>query len=222
MSGRQIERDLLPPDAGHQHCGVKDDRSHRCIRKPRQPRAEGLLKIVPPDQLVAIVRSPEKAERLASRGVEVRRGDYSVPETLAPALAGVKRLLLVSGSDLGNRVDQHRAVIEAAKAAGVGLIAYTSVLRADTSTLPIADEHKATEELFRGSGIPYVLLRNGWYIENYTERLAMRSARSWGRRATDGSQQPPARTTPLRRSASSRRMDRKAGPTSSPAINPSP
>jgi NAD(P)H dehydrogenase (quinone) len=100
-------------------------------------------------------------------------GDYSLPETLTPALAGVRRLLLVSGNDLGNRVAQHCAVIEAAKAAGVELIAYTSVLRADTSTLPIADEHKATEELLRSSRIPYVLLRNGWYIENYTERLAM-------------------------------------------------
>ena len=134
---------------------------------------DGLLKVVPSEQLVAIVRSPEKAGRFASRGVQVRRGDYSAPETLAPALAGVKRLLLVSGSDVGKRVDQHRAVIEAAKAAGVELIAYTSVLRADSSTLPIADEHKASEELLRGSGIPFVLLRNGWYIENYTERLEM-------------------------------------------------
>lgn len=80
--------------------------------------------------------------------------------------------MLVSGSDLGNRVVQHRAVIEAAKAAGVELVVYTSVLRADTSTLPIAGEHQQTEELLRGSGIPYVILRNGWYIENYTERLA--------------------------------------------------
>jgi NAD(P)H dehydrogenase (quinone) len=103
----------------------------------------------------------------------VRRGDYSAPQTLASALAGVKRLLLVSGTDLGNRVEQHRAVIEAAKAVGVELIAYTSLLRADSSTLPIAGEHKATEELLRASGIPYIMLRNGWYIENYTDNLAM-------------------------------------------------
>ena len=75
--------------------------------------------------------------------------------------------------DLGKRVEQHRAVIEAAKEAGVELIAYTSLLRSDTSTLPIAGEHKATEELLRGSGVPYVLLRNGWYIENYTDNLPM-------------------------------------------------
>jgi len=134
---------------------------------------DGLLKSVPAERIVAIVRSPEKAERFASRGVQVRRGDYSVPETLAPALAEVKRLLLISGMDLGKRVEQHQAVIEAAKAAGVELIAYTSLLRADSSTLPIAGEHHATEKLLRDSGIPYVLLRNGWYIENYTDNLAM-------------------------------------------------
>jgi len=134
---------------------------------------DGLLKVVPAEQLVAMVRSPEKAGRFASRGVQVRRGDYATPQTLAPALRGVKRLLLVSGTELGKRVEQHRAVIEAAKAAGVELIAYTSLLRADTSTLPIAGEHQATEELLRGSGIPWVLLRNGWYIDNYTDNLAM-------------------------------------------------
>ena len=134
---------------------------------------DGLLRVVPSDQLVAIVRNPEKGGRFASRGVRVRRGDYSEPQTLASALAGVKRLLLVSGTDLGNRVEQHRAVIEAAKAVGVELIAYTSLLRADSSILPIAGEHKATEELLRASGIPYVILRNGWYIENYTDNLAM-------------------------------------------------
>src|SRR5271165_6889543 len=134
---------------------------------------EGLLEAIPASEIVAIVRSPEKVAGFASRGVQVRYGDYSLPETLAPALAGVKRLLLVSGSEIGHRTAQHRAVIEAAKAAGVTLIAYTSVLRADTTTLPIADEHRETEALLRHSGVPYVLLRNGWYIENYTERLAM-------------------------------------------------
>jgi NAD(P)H dehydrogenase (quinone) len=134
---------------------------------------EALMKAVPANQIVALVRSPENAERFVSRGVQVRRGDYSEPETLAPALESVERLLLVSGSELGRRVDQHRAVIEAAKAASVGLIAYTSVLRADSSTLPIAEEHKVTEDILRASGVPFVLLRNGWYIENYTERLEM-------------------------------------------------
>jgi len=134
---------------------------------------EGLLKEFPPSELVALARSPEKLAHLAARGVKVRRGDYSAPETLGPALAGVKRLLLISGMDLGERVKQHRAVIEAAKSAGVELIAYTSLLRADVSTLPIAEEHRATEKLLRDSYVPSVLLRNGWYIENYTERLDM-------------------------------------------------
>ena len=134
---------------------------------------DGLLKAFPPGELVAIARSPEKVAPFATQGVQVRRGDYSAPETLGPALAGVKRLLLISGMDLGQRVEQHRAVIEAAKSAGVELIAYTSLLRADVSTLPIAEEHRATEKLLRDSYVPSVLLRNGWYIENYTERLDM-------------------------------------------------
>jgi NAD(P)H dehydrogenase (quinone) len=135
--------------------------------------AEGLLKLVPAQDIVAILRSPRKGAGFAARGVRVRHGDYSMPETLAPALAGIERLLLVSGSEAGRRTAQHRAVIEAAKVAGVRLIAYTSVLRADTTTLPIAAEHRETEALLRDSDLAYVLLRNGWYIENYTERLAM-------------------------------------------------
>ena len=133
---------------------------------------EGLLKVTPSDQLVAIVRKPKKAGRLVSRGIRVRPGDYSAPASLVPALAGVRRLLLVSGSDLGKRVEQHRAVIDASKAAGVELIAYTSLLRAHSSTLPIASEHNATEDLLRASGVRWVILRNGWYIENYTDNLA--------------------------------------------------
>ena len=134
---------------------------------------EKLLKKVPANQLVAVARSPEKAAAFASRGVHVRRGDYDRPETLGPALSGVKRLLLVSGTDVGKRVEQHGRVIEAAKANGVELLAYTSVLRADTSTLPIAGEHKASEDLLRRSGVPFVMLRDGWYIENYTDNLGL-------------------------------------------------
>jgi NAD(P)H dehydrogenase (quinone) len=133
----------------------------------------GLLRQVPSDQLVAIVRSPERAGPFVARGIRVRRGDYSAPDTLAPAFAGVKQLMLVSGSELGKRVEQHRAVIDAAKAAGVEFIAYTSVLRADRNTLPSATDHKATEEALRSSGMAHAILRNGWYIENYTERLAL-------------------------------------------------
>jgi NAD(P)H dehydrogenase (quinone) len=123
-------------------------------------------------EIIAAVRSPEKAADIAGLGVQVREADYDRPETLAAAFAGTDRLLLISGSEVGKRVPQHGAAVEAAKAAGVSLIAYTSILRADTSGLALAAEHKATEDLVRESGLPFVLLRNGWYFENYTENLA--------------------------------------------------
>ena len=127
---------------------------------------------ITPRDVVAIVRTPAKAADLAARGVDVRVGDYSRPESLPAALAGVDTLLLVSGSEVGQRVGQHAAVIDAAKAASVGRILYTSILRADTSEIALATEHKATEELIVASGLPYAFLRNSWYLENYTDRLA--------------------------------------------------
>jgi len=123
---------------------------------------------LPPAQIVAVVRNPDKADDLAARGVQVRHGDYDQPQTLGPALAGTRKLLLISGSEVGRRIDQHRNAVAAAKAAGVDLIAYTSILNADTSSVPLAAEHLATEQLIRDSGLPFVLLRNGWYLENYT------------------------------------------------------
>ncbi len=120
---------------------------------------------------VALVRDTAKAAPLAALGAEVRLFDYDRPETLAPALAGVDKLLLISGNAVGERERQHRAVIEAAKAAGVGLIAYTSVLRASETSLPIAAEHKATEAVLAEVGVPFVLLRHGWYCENYVFRI---------------------------------------------------
>jgi NAD(P)H dehydrogenase (quinone) len=126
---------------------------------------------VPAAAVVAVVRDPTRADVLAGQGVSVRKGDYDRPETLGAALAGVDRLLLVSGNAVGQRVRQHGAVVDAARSAGVGRIAYTSILRADTSTLPLAPEHKATEELVRQSGIAWTLLRNSWYVENYTDQL---------------------------------------------------
>ncbi|SFJ24384.1 NAD(P)H dehydrogenase (quinone) [Sphingomonas sp. NFR04] len=128
---------------------------------------ESLLQKVAPGEIVALVRNPESVADVAAKGVVVRRFDYDAAETLAPGLAGVTRLLLVSGNAIGSRVPQHKAVIEAAKAAGVQLIAYTSLLRAQTSPMQMAVEHKATEDLLAASGIPAALLRNGWYTENY-------------------------------------------------------
>lgn len=129
---------------------------------------DDLLGRVPADQIVALVRDPAKLADLASRGVVVRAFDYDAPDTLEPALAGVERLLLISSNEVGRREAQHRAVIDAAKTAGVGYIAYTSILHADRSPLGLAVEHRATEVLVEGSGIAYALLRNGWYNENYT------------------------------------------------------
>ena len=114
--------------------------------------------------IVALVRDPAKA---ADLGVEVRPADYGQPENLTQALAGVDVLLLISSSEVGQRVAQHRNVIDAAKAAGVERIVYTSILRADASPLGLGDEHRATEALIRESGLSHTLLRNGWYLENY-------------------------------------------------------
>ncbi len=133
---------------------------------------ESLLKRVHAGQVAAVARNPDKAKDLATRGVEVRRGDYSKPETLRAALAGAEKLLLISSSEVGQRAAQHAAVVDAAKAAGVKLLVYTSILRAETSRIALAAEHKATEAAIRASGVPFVFLRNGWYLENYTENLA--------------------------------------------------
>ena len=126
-----------------------------------------LLKTVPPAQIVAAVRHPGKASDLAALGVQLRVADYTQPATLDSAFAGADKLLLISSSEVGQRVAQHRNVIDAAKRARVGLIAYTSLLRADSSPLGLAAEHKETEALLKDSGLPHVLLRNGWYTENY-------------------------------------------------------
>lgn len=129
---------------------------------------EQLLEKVSADQILALVRDPDKVADLSARGVQVRRADYNQPETLAPALAGVDKLLLISSSELGRRVPQHRNVIDAAKQAKVGLLAYTSILHADRSPLALAAEHRETEALIGASGLSSVILRNGWYTENHT------------------------------------------------------
>ncbi|GIF05640.1 SDR family oxidoreductase [Actinoplanes siamensis] len=126
---------------------------------------------VEPGSIVAAVRSPEKAAGLLAHGVQAREADFDRPETLASAFAGVDRLLLVSTSSPGSRLTQHVAAIDAAKAAGVGFVAYTSILRADTTPVALAADHKATEEHLAASGLAHSFLRNGWYIENYTAQI---------------------------------------------------
>ncbi len=126
---------------------------------------------MPAAETAALVRIAAKASELAAKGVAIREADYNRPQTLGVALSGVDKLLLISGNEIGRRVPQHKAVIDAAKAAGVKLIAYTSVLRADTSPLGVAEEHRLTEALLKAGGVPFVLLRNGWCTENYTASI---------------------------------------------------
>lgn len=130
-----------------------------------------LLEKTPASNIVAAVRDVSKAADLAALGVTVRQADYAVPATLDTALQGVSKVLLISSNELGQRVQQHQNVIDAAVRAGVALFAYTSVLHADTSPLGLAVEHRATEAALRASGLPYTLLRNGWYTQNYTGNL---------------------------------------------------
>lgn len=126
---------------------------------------EKLKQKVAADSIVALVRNPEKATDL---GVEARAFDYTQPETLVASLKGIDKLLLISGNEIGQRLPQHKAVIEAAKQAGVKQITYTSILHADSSPLGLAGEHLGTEVAIKESRLTYTILRNGWYTENYT------------------------------------------------------
>ena len=122
--------------------------------------------------LVGLVRKPENESSVTSLGIQARHADYNNPATLRDALQGVTKLLLISSSEVGSRASQHQAVIEAAQQAGVELLVYTSILQADVSPMLLAQEHKATEQLIKVSGLPAVILRNGWYTENYVQGVA--------------------------------------------------
>ncbi len=131
-----------------------------------------LLKQTQAENIVALVRNVEKAEHLKAKGIDVRHFDYDSPATLVPALQGIDKILLISANEVGRRTPQHKAVIDAAIEAKVPYIAYTSLLRADTSPLGLAQEHRETEQLIRESGLSYTFLRNNWYNENYLAGLA--------------------------------------------------
>ncbi|BDD06902.1 SDR family oxidoreductase [Aureibacter tunicatorum] len=130
---------------------------------------EKLQSVMPAENIVALARSVDKARDL---NVEVREFDYNKTEGLEKSLEDIDRLLLVSGNEFGKRAEQHQRVIEAAKNAGVKLLVYTSLLRTDNTSIVIADEHEITEKALISSGVPYVILRNGWYTENYTVSIA--------------------------------------------------
>jgi len=131
----------------------------------------GLLEKGTSIKVIAVVRDEKKALPLVKRGAEVRVAHYGDPAALKAAFSGVDRLLLISSSEVGQRIEQHKNVINAAKAAGVKHIVYTSAPRATTTTLIIAPEHKATEENILQSGMEYTILRNNWYTENYKDQV---------------------------------------------------
>ena len=162
----------------------------------------GLLAKLSPTDVAIAVRDPQKAAELAARGVSVRRADHNEPASLEQAFAGVDTVLLISSNEVGKRIAQHEAVIEAAHKRGVKLLAYTILLRADTSGLAIAEEHRQTEKAIRASGIPFVFLRNGWYIENHTDQIPtiLQHNAIVGAAGEGGSRRRRGRTTPMRRS----------------------
>ena len=133
---------------------------------------KSLLEQVDASAIVALVRNLDNGKELAKLGVQVRQADYTQPATLGPALEGIKKLLLISSSEVGQRAVQHQAVIDAVKNSDVSLLAYTSILRADSSPMALAQEHKLTEDAIRAAQIPAVILRNGWYNENFSENIA--------------------------------------------------
>jgi NAD(P)H dehydrogenase (quinone) len=133
---------------------------------------EHLRRLDPDADISAMVRTSQAADELAPFMVTTRIGDYTDPGSLDAAMTGIDRVLLISSSVFGQRVAHHKNVIEAATRADVSLIAYTSILRADTSELSLAAEHLATEKILRESRLPFVILRNGWYLENDTAMLA--------------------------------------------------
>lgn len=156
---------------------------------------QNLLKTVKPSEVIAIVRNPEKAEHLSKLGIILRKGDYDQPVHWEEAFKGVKKLLLISSSAVGKRINQHKTVIDAAKKAQVEHLIYTSTLNADTSTMILAQEHVETEKAIKSSGLSYTILRNGWYFENDTDGLKHASqSGSFANPANDGRLSSAARS----------------------------
>ncbi|MCV2867563.1 SDR family oxidoreductase [Defluviimonas sp. WL0002] len=141
-----------------------------------------LKTLVPADEIIALVRSDAARKIYEAKGVATRRGDYDDPQSLRAALEGIDRVLLISSSEIGKRAAQHRNVIDAAKAVGVGFVVYTSLLNADRSGMALAEEHIATEAALKESGLPHAILRNGWYSENIagTATQALSLGRQFG------------------------------------------
>jgi len=149
---------------------------------------EHLLTKIEAENVIISVRDPKKAAPFSARGIEVRQGDFDAPETLQQTFAGVDRLLIIStDGEEATRIRQHTAAVEAAKAAGVGLIAYTSIANAEASQNFLARTHQVTELLIRETGIPFLFFRNNWYLENEQSTIdAVRAGQDWLTSAGDG------------------------------------
>ena len=149
---------------------------------------EHLLTKIEAENVIISVRDPKKAASFAARGIEVRQGDFDAPETLQQAFAGVDRLLIIStDGEEATRIRQHTAAVEAAKVAGVGLIAYTSIANAEASQNFLARTHQVTEQLIRETGIPFLFFRNNWYLENEQSTIdAVRAGQDWLTSAGNG------------------------------------
>ena len=130
-----------------------------------------LTRGVPAAEIVAGTRRPDALADLARRGVQVRHADFDDEASLDAALAGAEKVLVVSGTDFGRRVQQHAAAAAAAQRAGARLVAYTSIPSASTTTMQLAAEHRGTEEAIRALGVPFTFLRNSWYFEGYTAQI---------------------------------------------------
>jgi NAD(P)H dehydrogenase (quinone) len=138
-----------------------------------------LTRGVPANRILAIGRNEARLDDLAEQGVRLHRADLDRPDEVAVAVQGADAVLLISASEPGRRIEQHRTVIDAAAAAGVGRLVYTSAPNAQQTTLVLAPDHKATEDLSTASGVPATILRNNWYTENY--RGTFDQARATGR-----------------------------------------
>jgi uncharacterized protein YbjT (DUF2867 family) len=183
---------------------------------------KSLLEKVPAGQIVAAVRNTEKASSLTKLGVQVREADYTKPETLTKAFAGAEKVLLISSSEIGQRFAQHQHVIDAAVAAGVKLLVYTSILRADTSSLSLATEHLATEKAIQACRLSSCAPDGTWKITQNRWPLRHSMGLSWAQQKKESSLPPRGRTMPLQPQLSSPARDTKTKSTSLQAMNPSP
>jgi NAD(P)H dehydrogenase (quinone) len=123
-----------------------------------------LLERVEPAELVLVTRDPAGLQAYGQRGVDVRHGDFREPSTLPESYRGIDTLLLISGADIGQRVAQHSAAVDAAKAAGVQRVAYTGIVNpTEANAAAAAPEHRGTEEALLASGLEWTFLRNGIY-----------------------------------------------------------